>query len=224
LIINIPVGILQVVRVFGGREVEKLEKTEVAKEKGNRPRTPAAERVLEAASRLFYERGIRAVGVDAIAEDAGVTKVTIYKNFGSKDGLVVAYLRARDERWRGWLEEAVERRAGSPGGRILAIFDALGEWLESEAGYRGCAFVNAATEIADRAHPAHEVMAEQKRWMLGYFARLAREAGIGEPEELAGRLLILFEGANVTHALRTGHEPIRQARATAAALIPGEAG
>jgi hypothetical protein len=68
------------------------------------------------------------------------------------------------------------------------------------------------------------VMAEQKRWMLGYFARLAREAGIGEPEELAGRLLILFEGANVTHALRTGHEPIRQARATAAALIPGEAG
>jgi AcrR family transcriptional regulator len=197
-----------------------LEKMGVAKEKGNRPRTPAAERVLEAASRMFYERGIRVVGVDAIAEEAGVTKVTIYKNFGSKDELVAAYLRARDERWRVWLEEAVERRAGSPGEQLLAVFDALGEWMESEAGFRGCAFVNAATEISDRAHPAHEVMAEQKRWMLGYFARLATEAGIGEPEELAERLLILFEGATITHALRTGREPIRRARETAALLIP----
>jgi len=197
-----------------------LEKTGVAKEKANRPRTPAAGRVLEAASRMFYERGIRAVGVDAIAEEAGVTKVTIYKNFGSKDELVAAYLRARDERWRGWLEEAVERRAGSPGEKLLAVFDALGEWMESEAGFRGCAFVNAATEISDRAHPAHEVMAEQKRWMLGYFARLAAEAGIGEPEDLAERLLILFEGATITYALRTGREPIRRARETAALLIP----
>ncbi len=197
-----------------------MEKMEVAKEKGNRPRTPAAERVLEAASRMFYERGIRVVGVDAIAEEAGVTKVTIYKNFGSKDELVAAYLRARDERWRVWLEEAVERRTGSPGEKLLAIFDALGEWMESEAGFRGCALVNAATEISDRAHPAHEVMAEQKRWMLGYFARLAAEAGIGEPEELAERLLILFEGATITHALRTGREPIRRARETAALSIP----
>lgn len=155
-----------------------------------------------------------------MAEQAGVTKVTIYKNFGSKDGLVAAYLRARDERWRGWLEAAVERRAGSPGEKILAVFGALGEWLESGAGFRGCAFVNAATEIADRAHPAHEVMAEQKRWMLGYFVRLASEAGVGEPEDLAEKLLILFEGATVTHALRTGQEPIRRARETAAALIP----
>ena len=197
-----------------------MEKTEVVTEQSSKPRTPAAQRVLEAASRMFYERGIRAVGVDAIAEEAGVTKVTIYKNFGSKDELVAAYLRARDERWRGWLEEAVERRAGSPKGKLLAVFDALGEWLESEAGSRGCAFVNAATEISDRAHPAHEVMAEQKRWMLGYLARLAREAKIKGPEELAERLLILFEGATITRALRTGHEPVRRARETAALLLP----
>lgn len=197
-----------------------MEKTAVMGEKGSRPMTPAAERVLEAASRLFYGWGIRAVGVDRIAEEADVTKVTIYKNFGSKDELVAAYLRARDERWRVWLEEAVERRAGSPEEKLVAVFDALGEWLESEAGSRGCAFVNAATEISDRAHPAHEVMAEQKRWMLEYFARLAHEAGIREAEEMAERMLILFEGATVIHALRTGHEPIRRAREMAALLIP----
>lgn len=196
-----------------------MEKAEVVKGKGDGARTPAAGRVLEAASRLFYGRGIRAVGVDAIAEEAGVTKVTIYKNFGSKDNLVAAYLRARDERWRAWLEEAVERRASTPGEKILAVYDALGEWLGSDAGFRGCAFVNAATEIPDRAHPAREVMAEQKRWMLGYFARLATEAGLGGPEELAERLLILFEGATITYALRTGREPVRRARETAALLL-----
>jgi len=204
--------------------VEKLEKTAVVGEKGSRPMTPAAERVLEAASRLFYGWGIRAVGVDRIAEEAGVTKVTIYKNFGSKDELIAAYLRARDERWRVWLEEAVRRRADTPRARMLAIFDALGEWLESGAGSRGCAFVNAATEISDRAHPARVVIAEQKRWMREYFTRLASEAGVGEPAELAERLMILFEAATVNFTMGIGSEPTRQARAMADALIPEGAG
>jgi len=196
----------------------ELEKTKV--KKGGRPRTPAAGRILEAASRLFYGRGIRAVGMDALAEQAGVTKVTIYKNFGSKDELVAAYLRARDERWRVWLGEAVERRADSPRVRMLAVFDALGEWLAGEDGVRGCAFVNAATEITDSSHPARVVIMEQKRWMRAYFARLASEAGAEEPAELAERLMILSEGATVNFTMGIGSEPARQARAMADALIP----
>ncbi len=85
---------------------------------------PAATRILRTASESFYEEGIRAVGVDALVERAGVAKMSLYKNFGSKDDLVAAYLRARDERWRGWLRDEVERRADSPKGKLLAVFDA----------------------------------------------------------------------------------------------------
>lgn len=182
-------------------------------------RTPAAGRILDAASELFYREGIRAVGVDAIVERAGVAKMSLYKNFRSKDELVAAYLRARDERWRGWLKNEVEGRAVSPRERISAVFDALGEWMEGEEGYRGCAFVNAFTEITDNSHPAYVVMMDQKRWMRGYFEELAADAGVSDPKELAQRLLILFEGATVTYVMRTGQEPIRQARETAEALI-----
>ena len=169
---------------------------------------------------MFYERGIRAVGMDALADEAGVTKVTIYKNFGSKDGLVAAYLQARDERWRRWLEEAVARRADAPRERLLAVFDALGEWLRSEEGVRGCAFVNASTEITDSSHPARALIEEQKQWMREYFIGLASEAGLEEPAELAERFMILYEGATVNFTMRIGSDPTGQAREIAEALLP----
>jgi AcrR family transcriptional regulator len=178
----------------------------------------AAERILWAASELFYEEGIRAVGVDTIVERAEVAKMSLYKNFGSKDELVAAYLRARDERWRAWCEDAVERRAGSPKERLLVVFDAYGEWMERESP-RGCAFINAFAELADPAHPAREVAWEQKRWMLRYLAKLASEAGVEEPEELAERLFMLLEGAIVASAMRTVENPLSKAKETAASLV-----
>ena len=118
----------------------------------------ARERILDAASAAFYARGLGAVGVDAIVEDAGVAKATLYRHFRTKDDLVVAFLRRRDERWRAWLRDAVERLAGGrPAERPLCVFDALGEWFASEE-FRGCAFINAATEIADPAHPARSAV------------------------------------------------------------------
>ncbi|MFJ5111038.1 TetR/AcrR family transcriptional regulator [Streptomyces sp. NPDC088551] len=144
--------------------------------------TPGARRALEAASRLFYERGIHAVGVDLIAAEAGVTKKTLYDRFGSKDQLVVEYLAARDERWRAFLAERLE--AVSPGPddvrppgveRVLAVFDASRAWMEANSP-RGCSMVNAHAEIDDRGHPAYSVIAGQKTWMLELFTRLAREA------------------------------------------------
>jgi AcrR family transcriptional regulator len=182
-----------------------------------RPRTPAAEKLLRVASELFYREGIRAVGVDTIVERAGVAKMTLYKNFGSKDELAAAYLRARNGRWRGWLEDVVGR-ADSPRERLLSVFDALGEWME-EDDFRGCASINAAMEIADPDHPARVEAREYKEWMRGYITNLAAEAGAGRPEELAEQVLILFEGATITAAMQTSREPMRRARAAAEALI-----
>ncbi|CAN5702154.1 TetR/AcrR family transcriptional regulator [soil metagenome] len=201
-------------------EENTVRRTEAEERRG---KSPAAQRVLEAASELFYERGIWATGVDTIVEHSGVTKMTLYKHFGSKDELVAAYLRRRDELWRRWLTEAVEQGADSPRERLLAVFDALGGWLEGEVeGFRGCAFVNAATEIAAPDHPARAVALEQKRWMREYLEELASDAGATDPEGLAEQLLILFEGATVTTTLQASKAPTHGAKVAAATLIDGD--
>ncbi|MGH3087262.1 MAG: TetR/AcrR family transcriptional regulator [Rubrobacteraceae bacterium] len=188
-------------------------------EEGKRAKlTPAAERVLRAASEMFYREGIRAVGVEAIAAEAGVTKKTLYERFGSKDGLIAAYLRARDERWRAWMEESVEGSDGSPKERLLSTFDALEGWIEIE-NPRGCGFVNAAAENPDPGHPARMIAIEQKKWLREYFAGLAAEAGAEDPEDLAERLVILHEGATVAHSLEAATDTARKAKQIAEALV-----
>lgn len=206
-----------------GEKVQEPGTSEDEKVKVKRPRTPAAERVLQTASRLFYERGIRAVGVDAIAESASVTKKTLYDNFGSKDELIAAYLRGRDERYRAWLVGVVGRQSGSARERLLATFDALGEWMELE-NPRGCGFVNAAVELPDPDHPGRAVILEQKRWLRDYLANLATEAGAENPEDLAEKLLILHEGATVANALSTAADAARKSRDIAAVLIESSGG
>jgi AcrR family transcriptional regulator len=184
-----------------------------------RPKTESAARILASASELFYRDGIRAVGVDSIASESGVTKMTLYKHFGSKDRLVAAYLHARDEKWRDWVLRYVGARAGGPVERIMAVFDALGDWIESQDGMRGCAFVNASVELADRGHPAQVVIEDQKLWMREYLGRLVEEAGTEEPDKLAGQLLMLVEGATITAVMRTATESIERAKEAAEALI-----
>ncbi len=181
-------------------------------------RTPAAERILRSASEMFYRKGIRAVGVDAIAAEAGVTKKTLYDKFGSKEELVAAYLRGRDERWRAWLVESVERRGGSAKERLLSTFDALGAWIE-RGNTRGCGFVNAMVELREADHPARTVVLEQKRWLRGYLAKLATEGGAEDPEDLAERLLILHEGVNVTSLLGIPTDAAQKAKQTAVTLV-----
>ncbi|MGI8648926.1 MAG: TetR/AcrR family transcriptional regulator [Rubrobacter sp.] len=181
-------------------------------------KVPASERVLAAASRLFYAEGIRAVGVEAVASEAGVTKKTLYDNFGSKDALIAAYLRGRDERWRAWIMEVAEREGGSPEDRILATFDALGEWMEHE-NVRGCGFVNASVELADPGHPGRVVVREQKEWMHGYLAGLAKEAGVDDVDGLAERLMLLHEGASVANSLDLARDAALTARKIALTLI-----
>lgn len=180
-------------------------------------RRPGAERLLEAASDLFYREGIGAVGVDTISEKAGVSKRTLYNRFGGKDELVAEYLRRRDERWRAYLRGVTERVV-EPREKLLAVFGAYGEWLVGED-FRGCAFANAAAEIPDPDHPARIVARRHKEGVREHLAALAKKAGFDEPEPLAERLLLLLEGATATAAMRRSGEPLGVARSVALELL-----
>ena len=180
--------------------------------------TPAARRVLDAAGKLFYERGIHAVGVDLIAAEAGVTKKTLYDRFGSKDQIVVAYLADRDQRWRTFLAQHLDAAGPEPDKRILAVFDASRAW-STEHGSRGCSMVNAHAEISDPSHPAYAIITEQKRWMLALFTDLARELAPGTAQYLGRTLTLLHEGALVAHGLNTFTGPFDHARQHAHDLI-----
>jgi len=173
--------------------------------------TPAGRRIVAAAEELFYDRGITTVGVDLIAEHSGVTKRTLYNQFGSKDHLVAAYLTERDRRWRSLVHAAVEA-CGNSVEAVTAPFEALRIWSESNT--RGCAFINALAELPDPSHPAHRVAAGQKHWLRNLFEELATAAGCSNPVTLATRLLVLHEGAIATApiALDTGAEATALAR------------
>ncbi|MFG2527282.1 TetR/AcrR family transcriptional regulator [Streptomyces sp. NPDC048516] len=180
--------------------------------------TPAARRALTAAERLFYERGIHAVGVDLIAAEAGVTKKTLYDRFGSKEQIVVEYLADRDERWRVFLAPYLDAAGPSPAAGVLAVFDASRDW-SAERGAKGCSMVNAHAEISDPSHPAYTIITAQKQWMLALFTELAGGAAPGRAERLGRALMLLHEGALVVHGLDVFPDAIGRARDEAEALL-----
>lgn len=181
--------------------------------------TPAARRVLDTASRLFYERGIHAVGVDLIAAEAGVTKKTLYDRFGSKEQIVVDYLLTRDARWRAFLAAHHDPAALTPVERILAVFDASKEWSAGPYAGKGCGMVNAHAEISDPAHPAYAVITGQKQWTLDLFTRLAHDVSPDAARELGRSLTLLHEGALVTDGLDVFPDAFGRARRLAAFLL-----
>ena len=178
----------------------------------------ARERILDAASVSFYREGIRAVGVDSVIADAGVAKATLYRHFPSKDALVLAFLERRDARWRAWFAGAVERLSPRPAGRPLAVFDALGEWFASDD-FRGCAFLNAAAEIADPAHPARGAVRLHEERLAEHLGTICAEAGLADPAAAAADLFLLVEGAIVCALVEGSAEPAARARATAVRLL-----
>jgi AcrR family transcriptional regulator len=180
--------------------------------------TPKARTVLQAASDLFYAHGIHAVGVDAIAERAGVTKKTLYDRFGNKERLVVEYLSERDRRWRAFLEEHLSRAEPDAAARLGAVFEASAAWAR-ENGAKGCAMVNAHAEINDPAHPAYAVIVEQKRWMLELLTELVTAGGVDRPHEVAEQVLLLHEGAVVAFPLHAARDPFVHAASAATSLL-----
>ncbi len=178
-------------------------------------------RLLDAAAELFYSEGITATGVDRVVARSGVSKPTLYAHFGSKDELVAAVLERRHAERVAKLDAWVRAHADSPRGRLLAVFDWLAKWHASE-GARGCAFVNAAAEVADPANPAREVARREKRWMREYLAGLAAEAGLPEPACLGADLMLLVDGANARVLVDGDLNAAIDARRLAALLIDAQ--
>ncbi|NOT32755.1 MAG: TetR/AcrR family transcriptional regulator [Candidatus Eisenbacteria bacterium] len=174
------------------------------------------ERILDVASDLFYRHGIKAVGVDAIISQADVARMSFYRHFRSKDGLVVAYLERRDEAVRVWFEKQVRRLAPNPRDRPLVVFDVLALRFRSK-GYRGCGFINAIAEVANPASDAHGAAAAHKLRFQSWLAKLLREAGLDEI--CAADLLLLFEGATAAAVRQGTAEPAHRAKRIAALLL-----
>lgn len=175
---------------------------------------PARERILQAAHALFYREGLRATGVDRVIACAGVSKLTFYRHFPSKDALIQAFLQYRHTRWMDWFEAALARHqaAQSPHARRLhplqPLAAALAEWLR-EPGFRGCAFINAVAELGGGLDEALPLAAAHKRDMVAAIARLLPERP--EPEALAEAAALAVDGAIVR--AQTGGAAVEQALA-----------
>ena len=160
------------------------------------PAISKREQIVSEALKLFYRDGFTATGVDRIIKEAGVSKKTLYNHFKSKDELVLATLRKRDELFRNGIMRETERLGHTARERLLSIFDAHAAWfLEKE--FSGCMFINASAEFSSHEDPKHIVSAEHKRLVRLYIRDLAEQAGAREPEVLAGQLNLLLEGAIV---------------------------
>ena len=176
------------------------------------------EELVETALELFQRRGFHATGIDRILAEAGVAKKTLYHHFRSKDELIIAALRLRDERFRNDFMKRVAASTDAPGEALLVIFDVLAG-LAKRKEFFGCAFINASAEYGDRASPIHALAAEHKRLVQAYVRELAEGAGVRDPERLARQLCLLMDGAIVTAQVSGDADAARRAREAAEILI-----
>ena len=160
----------------------------------NDTRSPK-DRLFQTAARLFYRHGYRATGVDTIASESGIGKMTLYRHYPAKDELIVAFLRQSD---RDFWEHFERSTQGSSGARekLLAFFQALQRYVTGPDCY-GCPFINAASEYPQADHSGHQIALQHKQAVRERFRRLAEEAGVGRPQALADSLLLLMDGAYV---------------------------
>src|ERR1700760_4084473 len=153
-------------------------------------------RLLSAATHLFCKNGINATGIDAIIDEAGTAKTTLYKLFGSKTNLVHAVLESEGKAWREWFIGAIEQGGGSAETKLTRIFPALKSWFGEERFY-GCPFINAVGEHDKDQKQFRAIALKHKKVVLAHIEKLADEMGAAEPEVLAHQLALLIDGAIV---------------------------
>jgi AcrR family transcriptional regulator len=164
---------------------------------GKDDRIPPRERILAVAADLFYRRGIRAIGVETIAEAAGTNKMTLYRHFASKDELVAEYLRRLADKASSSWDRLAAEHPGNPRAQLRG-------WLQNMAAHvasgkeRGCALANAAVELPEKDHPARRVIEAFKTAQRQRIIDLCTGAELAQPEMLADELFLLLEGARVT--------------------------
>ena len=163
-------------------------------------RAGARDRILDVAYDMFCRHGIRAVGVDTVVERSAVAKMSLYRHYPSKESLVLAVMRQREQIWtRDWLQAQALARGTTPREQLLAIFDVFDGWFRKKT-FEGCLFINVLLEIDDRHDPLHIAARGHLANIRAFIAELARDAGIVDPEELAHTWHILMKGSIVAAA------------------------
>lgn len=162
--------------------------------KGTEPVKPRVrDRIFDTACDLFYQQGIRCVGVEAIASEAGTNKMSFYRSFASKDELVAEYMREQERQHREWWDATIAPYEGDPRRQIEALFEGWVAKMRKKERH-GCAFVNAAVELREPDHAALEVVHGYKAEMRRRFRKLAKDAGASQPDLLGDALTLLAEG------------------------------
>ncbi|MGP8433278.1 TetR/AcrR family transcriptional regulator [Paraburkholderia fungorum] len=184
----------------------------------------AQQHLLRAADELFYREGVRTVGVDAVVERAGVNKMSLYRQFSSKDDLVLAYLERKDEQFFGYVEKSFAKHPGEPAKQLQQYFDDLAVRASIDE-YRGCPFVNVSVEFPDTAHPARRFVFRNKARLMARLLELSTAAGADDPVALANGLGLLIEGVYAaSQTYGPGCGPILAAPKVAAQLIAAACG
>jgi AcrR family transcriptional regulator len=180
--------------------------------------TDVRDRILETASTLFYRRGVRAVGVDLVVEEAGVAKTSLYRHFRTKDDLIAAFLHREDEDfWKCW-DDTTQRHPSGAEAELEAQLRWIGERV-SRPNYRGCPQLNVAAEFPDLDHPARAVATAHKRELRRRLTDLAKRLQAKRPNELAAQLSLLINGAFVSSQMFSADEATPLLLATSRALI-----
>lgn len=193
-------------------------RTKTARETSSAEISDVRQRILDTASTLFYERGVRAVGVDLVVDASGVAKTSLYRHFRTKDDLIVAFLEREDlEFWDLW-DEVTARHADDPMAELEAHMRWIGKRL-ARANYRGCPQINVAAEFAEADHPAREVARQHMQALRKRLTVLARALGAVRPNDLAAQLCLLVNGAFVSASLLAPDEATRVLLASARALV-----
>jgi AcrR family transcriptional regulator len=175
-------------------------------------------RILETACTLFYRHGVRAVGVDLVVEKAGVAKTSLYRHFRTKDDLIAAFLQREDEDFWGTWDRVADQQDAEPAAELDAHLGWIGERVE-RPNYRGCPQINVAAEFPETDHPARKVATAHKRQMRLRLKGIAERLGVARPDELAGQLSLLINGAFVSSQIFEPGEATPLLRRTAHALI-----
>jgi AcrR family transcriptional regulator len=184
--------------------------------------TEVRDRILATATELFYEHGIRAVGVDLIVKEAGVAKTSLYRHFGTKDDLIVAFLRYMDQEfWKTW-DEVTGQHPDDARAELYAQLEWIGE-RAGKPGYRGCPQLNIAAEFPDVDHPARKFAKEHKRELRRRLRVIAKKLKCSAPDVLAGQLAVLINGAFVSTPMYERGEATMLLRRAADALLAANA-
>jgi AcrR family transcriptional regulator len=159
-------------------------------------------RILDSACGLFYREGLHAVGIDRVLAKAGAAKASLYSHYASKDDLVAAYLERRGEEWRARAGEAIAMAGADGRAGLVRLFDLVEDWALSTE-FRGCPFMNAASELPDANHPAREVTRRHREWLHALVRGLVEGAGINDVDRISRAIVVLHDGA-VSSALLDG--------------------